>query len=114
MDVEIRKGKKNIVVKALVDSGASFSVFRHEVAEFLDIKIENGHAVYLEGIGGRILGYMHRLPVVIAGKKIVGKIVFSKEFHVSLNIIGRNNLFQPFWITFKEKEKSIEVTPCNP
>ena len=110
-DVEISGRSKSLTVKALVDSGATFSIFREEVADFLGIRVEAGRRLYLEGIGGRILGYLHRLPVRIAGKHFIGKVVFSREFRISMNIMGRDNLFDPFSITFKEKEKAVEIRP---
>lgn len=107
IDVELSNAGKIIKLKALVDSGASFSVFRPEVAEFLGIEIKNGQPVYLTGIGGRILGYTHKLAIKIGGRRFVCKIVFSKEFTVSFNILGRDNFFMPFLITFMEKQKKI-------
>ena len=109
-DVDITARGKSLTIKALVDSGATFSIFREEIADFLDIRVEAGRRIYLEGIGGRILGYLHRLPVQIAGKRFVGKVVFSREFRVSMNIMGRDNLFEPFRITFDEKTRGVEIT----
>jgi len=94
--------------KALVDSGASFSVFRSEVADYLGIPIEKGKPVYLTGIGGRILGYAHNVNVSVDRKNFFNcKIVFSKEYTVSLNILGRDNFFQPFLISFWEKARKV-------
>jgi len=101
------KRKRSFV--ALVDSGASFSVFRAEVADYLGVPIEKGKPVYLTGIGGRILGYLHKLPVEIEDKRFSCKIIFSKEYTVSLNILGRDNFFLPFLITFNEKQRKINL-----
>ena len=94
---------------AMVDSGASFSVFRSEVADYLGISIEKGRPIYLTGIGGRILGYLHKLPIKVGNKKFSCKIIFSKEYTVSLNILGRDNFFLPFLITFNEKLRKTKI-----
>jgi len=107
IDVELRHGRVALRLKALVDSGASLSVFRAEVAEYLGIRIEKGKPIYLTGIGGRILGYLHTLPVRVGSTRFRCKIVFSKEFTVSLNILGRDNFFQPFLITFAERRRQL-------
>jgi len=96
-----------LTLKALVDSGASFSVFRPEVAEYLGITIEKGKPIYLEGIGGRILGYLHSLRAVVGKKKFRCVIIFSREFTVSFSLLGRNNFFANFKITFDEKKKQV-------
>ena len=71
--------KTSISVSALVDSGASFSIFRPEIAEYLEIDIEKGSSLFLEGVGGRILGYLHIIPVQVGEKRFDCKIIFSRE-----------------------------------
>ena len=109
VDVLLKHGQKEIRVKALIDSGASFSVFRPEVAEFLGIQIEKGRKIYLTGIGGRILGYLHEVSLSIGDKLIRCKIIFSREFNVSFNLLGRDNFFHHFQITFSERAKKVIV-----
>ncbi|PIP54823.1 MAG: hypothetical protein COX07_03250 [Bacteroidetes bacterium CG23_combo_of_CG06-09_8_20_14_all_32_9] len=107
MKIKLKSEKEELTVEALVDSGASFSVFRSEVADYLGIPIEKGKPIYLTGIGGRILGYLHKIPIKASNKNFTCKIIFSKEYNVSLNILGRDNFFLPFLITFNEKEKKV-------
>lgn len=109
VDLKLKTPKSEIIIKALVDSGASYSVFRAELADYLGIDIEKGKPIYLEGIGGRILGYMHNISVFIGNKFYKCKIVFSRELTVSFNILGRDNFFIPFLITFWEKAKKIII-----
>ena len=110
IDITFIDRKNPLTVKALVDSGASFSVFRPEIAEFLEVPIERGNALYLEGIGGRILGYLHTLSVSVGRKHFQCKIVFSRELRVSLNLLGRDNFFQQFLITFDERNKKVSLS----
>jgi hypothetical protein len=110
VDIELFSKKTSLLVKALLDSGASFSVFRSEIADYLDITIEKGKPVYLEGVGGRILGYLHTLPVSVGKKKFRCKIIFSKEFTVSFNLLGRDNFFEQFVITFNEKRRETTLS----
>lgn len=109
IDLKAQYERKGITIKALVDSGASYSVFRIEIANYLGIKIEKGKALYLEGIGGRILGYLHTICIIIGNKRYWCKVVFSQEFTVSFNILGRDNFFAPFLITFYEKNKKVLI-----
>ena len=108
VDIKIQGPKRTRKYKALVDSGATLSVFRAEVAKNLGVNIEAGEKIFLTGVGGRILGYLHNLKVSIDEKNFFKcKIVFSKEYTVSLNILGRDNFFLPFLITFAEKRRKI-------
>ena len=108
VDIVVRTPKNTSAFKALVDSGASYSVFRPDVAKHLGIQIDKGKQVYLMGIGGRILGYLHNLQMSIDGKNFFRcKVVFSKEYTVSFNILGRDNFFVPLLITFNEKFQKV-------
>ncbi|MBU4299469.1 retroviral-like aspartic protease family protein [Patescibacteria group bacterium] len=110
IDIILCGPKRIRTFKALIDSGATFSVFRAEVAKFLGIEIGKGKEIYLEGIGGRILGYLHNLKISVDGKNFFRcKIVFSSEFNVSFNLLGRDNFFLPFIISFLEKNKKIII-----
>lgn len=107
--VKLKGPKEELITEALIDSGASFSVFRSEVADYLGIPLEKGKPVYLTGIGGRILGYLHKIKVKVGKKSFVCKIIFSKEYTVSFNILGRDNFFVPFLITFNEKFRKVMI-----
>ncbi|MBI4653217.1 retropepsin-like domain-containing protein [Candidatus Kuenenbacteria bacterium] len=110
IDISLQGPKRIRKFKALIDSGASFSVFRPEVAKLLGLKIEKGKLIYLEGIGGRILGYIHKLNLSVDDKNFFKcNIVFSYEFNVSFNLLGRNNFFEPFIISFFEKDKKVII-----
>lgn len=109
VEVKLKGPKNEIHIKALIDSGASFSVFRSEIAQELGIVLVKGKKIYLTGIGGRILGYLHKLPITIGNKTFQCKIVFSPEFNVSFNLLGRDNFFLPFVVSFFEKDKKIII-----
>ena len=100
---------KSADTSALLDSGATTSIFRPEVAEELGLGVEKGGEIYLTGVGGRIKGYLHNLKVEVAGKQFVCPIVFSYEFTVSLNLLGREKVFPNFVIVFDEKKKKVEL-----
>jgi hypothetical protein len=113
IDVEIIGPGRSLVVKALLDSGATFSLFRPEIARYLGITITNGESLYLQGIKSKIPGYLHRIPVRLNQEKFHCYIAFSLEFHTSFNILGRNNFFFPFLITFDEKKQKVIIEKNN-
>lgn len=94
-------------IYTLIDSGATVSIFKQDVAEQLNVTIEKGKEVYLGGVGGRIKGYIHKLEVEIADKKFICPIVFSREYTVSFNLLGREAFFKQFRIIFEEKQNLL-------
>lgn len=102
-------GKKRIRSQALIDSGATISVFGEETAEALGVEIEKGERTILGGVGGRIVGYIHKLRVRIAGKNFLCPFVFSREYLVSFNLLGRQEFFKQFKIIFEEKKNLLTI-----
>ena len=101
--------KKKADTSALIDSGATISIFKEDIAALLGINIEEGEEIFLGGVGGRIKGYIHKLEVEVAGKKFQMPIVFSYEYLVSLNLLGRDSFFVKFLLTFDERRRKMEL-----
>jgi len=109
IDLELIGPRGSLVVYALVDSGATFSIFRPEIASYLGITISNGQSLYFQGINGRISGYLHQIPVRLNQEQFNCYIAFSPELEASFNILGRNNFFLPFLITFNEQAQKVVI-----
>lgn len=105
--LENRSAKKDFF--ALIDSGATTSIFRSEVADALGIDIEKGKRVILRGVAGRIQGYIHSVQMEAAGRRFNCPIVFSQEYLVSLNLLGRDTFFEQFTIIFEKKRKRLTL-----
>lgn len=103
-------GKRKDKISALIDSGASMSVFNEQTANILGIEIEKGKYRDFISAGGRVGGYIHELKIEIANKTFICPIVFSRELKSSLNLLGRDNFFEKFKITFDEKKKCVTLS----
>ena len=99
--------KDKIKMLALLDSGADYSLFNLEVAERLGIKVEKGKRISLQGVAGETFtGFLHEVPPQVEDTTLKCKIVFSK---VRATLLGRDNFFLPFLITFNEKYQKVIV-----
>ena len=106
------KGKEWISYDAYVDSGAGYSIFHSDVADDLEIKLEDGEKIYITvGDGSQIIVYLHKILVRIADKEFVAKIGFSERLGIGFNIIGQSDIFDRFKICFDGKEKIVEIHP---
>lgn len=100
---------KKLDTDALIDSGATISIFQPAIADSLGIEINSGKEIYLGGVGGRIKGYIHQLKIEVSDKTLVAPVVFSYEYHVSVNLLGRDSVFNKFKITFEENRRRVEL-----
>lgn len=111
VDVTLAVSRHPLTIKVLVDSGASFSVFRAEVLEYLGIPLARGMRMSLEGIGGRIVGYRHHIPAQVGATRFLLTVVFSQELTVSFNLLGRDNFFHRFRVIFDEQHRVVRLRP---
>lgn len=107
------KGRNEWVeFKAYIDTGASFSLFHADVAEVLGLVLEQGEKREMVlGDGDCIEVYVHKIPVHLAGVEFVASIGFSKNLNIHLFVMGREDIFTKFIISFDEQEKTIEFIP---
>ena len=82
-------GSYEVAIDALVDSGANISVFRQEIGECLGLEIESGEEILLQGLGGRVIGYIHEVTMRVEQVSFSCKVVLSRELTVGVNILGR-------------------------
>ena len=107
--VRFNIGETRVDSSALIDSGATVSIFKADVASHLGLKIETGKEIWLRGVGGHIKGYLHEVEIEIANRKFVCPIVFSREYLVSFNLLGRQEFFKRFRIVFEEKQNRLKL-----
>jgi len=62
IEIILERKRKKIRIDALVDSGATISVFQGSIGEYLGIPIENGQRRIFQGVGGKIIGYVRFQP----------------------------------------------------
>ena len=98
-----------ITFDAYVDSGATYSIFKPEMAEILGIEPDKGERQYVTvGDGSLITVYLHKVKIDLAGKIFEATIGFSKQLGIGFNILGRKDIFDNFVITFNEKGKYVD------
>jgi len=101
--------RKWVVFDAFVDSGASYSIFKEEIAEILGLEMEDGEKIHVTvGDGSSITVYLHKAEVKISEEEFKANIGFSKQLGIGFNILGRKDFFEKFKVCFNEKEKVVE------
>ena len=109
--VTIIKSNKKINTSAIVDSGASISIFNSSIGRIIGLDIEAGEKRIFQGASAKLAGYVHSIKMIIAGKDVECKVAFSDELSTSFNLIGRENVFDNFLITFNEKHRELSIEP---
>ncbi len=107
--VRLHNFGKTVGADALIDTGATFSIFKAEIADFLGVPIERGKKVLIITIGDHLVGYRHNLQMQVLDKTFDCEVVFSRDFRFSLNLLGRNGFLDNHLVTFNQADKKIIV-----
>jgi len=109
------KGRSEwVTFDAYVDSGATYSIFKPEIAEILGIEFDKGEKLYVTvGDGSLITVYLHKVKIGLAGKIFKAEIGFSKQLGIGFNILGRKDIFDNFVIIFNERKKHVDFAEVN-
>lgn len=109
--VIVINNNKRIRTSAIVDSGASVSIFSSSIGRIIGLDAESGDKRIFQGASAKLAGYTHKVRMIIAGKEIKCVVAFSDELSTSFNLIGRETVFDKFIITFNEKIHEFGIEP---
>ena len=101
-----------IDTEAYVDSGASVSLLSILEAQRLKLDYTTGKRIYFRmGDGSLIPVYLHKLSVKIGDVSFKATIGFSAQLGVGFNLIGREDFFNNFDITFSDAARTVTFLP---
>lgn len=95
-----------------VDSGASFSILAAASAERLGLRMERGsRTTVVVGDGSLIPVYTHHLPVRLGPVECTAHIGFSPRLGVGFDLLGRQDIFTRFDVTFSDSRRTVTFKP---
>lgn len=101
-----------IRAEAYVDSGVFLSIFSPNEAAGLGLDYQKGKETFVTvGDGGLIPVYVHRLPLQIGTATFQASIGFSPRLGVGFNLLGRQDIFTHFDVTFSDATRTIIFRP---
>ncbi|RLG83096.1 MAG: hypothetical protein DRO40_05680 [Thermoprotei archaeon] len=103
------EGREKAIVHALVDSGATISLFHTSIADDIGIDLEDTEQAYLAGIGGYVKAYIKKQVKISIEElgSIIIPIAFTEYITSDIAILGRQGFFETFEITFREWERKL-------
>lgn len=95
-----------------VDSGAFVSILAEREASSLGLDLEQGELTYsIVGDGSLIPVYIHQLPIRIGLVEFTARTGFSPRLGVGFNLLGRQDIFTRFDVTFSDSRTQVTFRP---
>lgn len=112
--VELSGPRGWVQVWTYVDSGATFSILGAESGERLGLPIDHGKPSHIVvGDGSLIPVYIHRLPIRIGPVTFEAHIGTSPRLGVGFDLLGRQDIFTRFDVTFSDSRRIITFAPVS-
>jgi hypothetical protein len=111
--ITLNKNNHSVNTFALLDSGASISVFRPEIAKALDIPVKGKTGTRLGTASGGVDIAITRVHVAVEDTVFHANVGFSEKYAMSFNILGRESFFNRFSICFNEIMKTVIMMPLG-
>lgn len=111
--VTLRNKDHSVNTFALLDSGASVSVFRPEIVKALHLTKTNGASVRMGTPAGGVDVSMFKVEIAVRHTKFKTTIGFSNKYAASFNILGREGFFHRFSVCFNEIMKTVVMVPLQ-
>jgi len=108
--ISLSHGSQEFTTLALVDSGATISVFRSEIAEALEMDWREGEEMLLQSANAKFAAYLNEIKVRIEDTELTLQIAFTEELTTSFNILGRQSFFESFIVEINERNKTLKLT----
>ena len=91
----------------LVDSGADISIFSKRIGDIMGVDVEQGDEKIFRGIVGELIAYVHRIQMLINGRKVETRVAFA--ISEVPNLLGRLDVFDFSRYVFQKERTSVLV-----
>lgn len=109
----IKRGVHEVNTFALLDSGASISVFKPEIARALGMPRKRKSLVHLGTANGGVDIEITKVEIMVGETRFKSKIGFSDKYSAQFNILGREGFFHRFSVCFNEIMKTVILVPIK-
>jgi len=86
---------------AIVDTGATYSLFDGRRAKAIGLNLMTGKPIQLSGLSGTLSARLHSVTLEIVGSRLECEVAFS-EWGIKRELLGRHDLFSRARFAFRE------------
>ena len=107
--IELEFAGKLVRTDAFVDTGATFCVFKRELATALDIDVDSGTVLRFSTVTGAFEAYGHIVTVKTFGYSFDVLVYFAAFEAFTRNVLGRRGLLDQVQLGLGEYESTLYI-----
>ena len=109
--VVLRAGANEVPVMATVDTGASFCIFRTEIANALDLDLTSGIRKRFRTANSGFEAYGHELELIAFGVTTQSMVYFFADAMIDKNVLGRTGWRDRVRLGWNHHDSKIYLAP---
>jgi hypothetical protein len=114
VELRLLSSRTSFRTLAYFDSGARFSTFPSSVAEILELPYLDGEKLEVGGVGGKLTAYLNVVAIQLGPWEFDAPVLFSEEFAVGFNLLGRRGVFDRFVVCFDDAGRKLRLEEAAP
>lgn len=103
-------GNKDAECFAKIDTGAEFCLFQRDLADTLELDVENGHLLRMETLTGTFKAYGHEVTLVTLDMAFQVVVYFAADYGLARNLLGRNGWLQQVRLGLCDYDEMLYVS----
>ena len=112
--VTLRSGANRVPVAASVDTGASFCIFRTEIAEALGLALTGGIRKRFRTANSGFEAYGHEIELIAFGVATQSMVYFFADAMIDKNVLGRTGWLDRVRFGLIHHDSKIYLAPYDP
>ncbi len=101
-----------VTLEAKVDPGSEYCLFRREIAESLQIEVEDGVPVPLSTLAGSLIGLAHTVVLNTFDLQFESTVLFNPARNAGRNILGRVGWLNNLHLGLTMDDEMIYLAPA--
>ena len=111
--VLLESGTNSVRVAASIDTGATFCLFRNELAEALGLDLANAASRRFRTAAGSFEAFGHDVEITVLGITIFSTVCFFADASINKNVLGRVGWLDRFRVGLVDHDRALYMAAYN-
>ena len=111
--VLLRSGPNGVRIAASVDTGATFCIFRNELAEALGLDLANVTPKRFRTATGSFEAFGHDVEISVLGMTTFSTVYFFADASINKNVLGRVGWLDRVQLALIDHDSTLYVAPYS-
>lgn len=114
LPVKLSVGNQSRTIRAKIDTGSTYCVFRREIGEELGLVIESGSLETISTVTGSFYAYGHNLTMEVFDLEFDVVVYFATHDQLLRNVVGRHGFMQQLKLGIVDYEGKLYLGRYEP